>query len=582
MAIVELSAQKQAGKILERARHDPAAAERIFNRLSQAEQLAAVLSVPPEDRVRLVEMSHRSRALVRALPVEELYLTVKDLRPADSLSFLQHMSGEQTNFMLDLDVWLGDRPMPERFAEWLAAVYECGAPRLSRFFLEMDLELLAVLVGHWLRVEKWLSSSEEEAPPDDFPGLTLDQVYYFEPRGDEVPPLVVPALELLAERNHERYVLLMEALLWESMTDLEEEAYRFRTGRLMDFGFPDFQDAVAVYRVLDPDAEQARLRRTDEKGDRTWIAESGPRSDFWLAPLAADSLFARAARALPDPDRLKQEVVFLANKVIGADGQPPGDPEIMHRGVTRALALVNLGLEKIAGEGLDQAVERLGAVYLEHIFTLAYNFLRRLRARALELVSTGWIGRMPNNLHVLDEPDDRILAGLLRPFPVYHDPAGGESEYRWFETALELDRRAADLDRIAFWGRLVLDLMDLDVRPAFEPSAARLTPVENRDVTLGTLLLTAAAHHLTGGRAAPAPLPASRLEEALDALGSGLTGLMDQWRSDLAPVLSEAERAWAEALFQAVGRTYEAELARLDRSRPIDPRFIRGLVVVEG
>ncbi|MBU1740961.1 MAG: hypothetical protein KKC37_05395, partial [Proteobacteria bacterium] len=290
----------------------------------------------------------------------------------------------------------------------------------------------------------------------------------------------------------------------------------------------------------------------------------------------------RAARAVPDPDRLKQEVVFLANKVIGADAQPPGDPDILQQGVTRTLALLNLGLEKIVDGPLDQAVERLGAVYLEHIFTLAYNYLRRLRARALELVSTGWIGRMPNNLHVLDEPDDRILAGLLRPFPVYHDPAGDETEYRWFETAADLDRRTADLDRIVYWGRLVLDLMDLDIRPAFDPRAKRLTPVESRDVTLGTLLLTAAANHLTGGRAAPASIAASRLEAALEALQSGLPGLMDQWRSDLAPVLSEPERAWAEALFEVTGRTYDQELDRLDRSRPIDPRFIRGLVVVEG
>ncbi len=579
MDLVDLSKEKTGTAVLERARRDPAAAERIFNRLGPREQLAAVLGVAPEDRLDLIELARRPRQLIRSMAPDDLFVTVKAVGPADALTVLQHMSGRQTNYMLDLDCWLGDRLVPERFATWLGGFYECGAPRLHRFFRELDPEVLTLLVRRWLRVVKWLPSSDEDLPPDDLPTFTLDQVYYLEPTSEHIPPLILPALELLAERSPDRYVGLMESILWDSGSALEEDAYQFRTGRLMDFGFPDLEDSLAVFRALDPEAELARLRTGVEKTGPEEGETGGPRSEFYLAPLNQDRLFARAARAANDPDRLKQEIVFLTNKVIRADGRPLGDLEVIGGGVTRTLAMVNLGLEKIAGQDLDRAVDRLEAVFLEHVFTLAYNLLGRLRARALDLVRTGWIGRMPHTLHVLDAPDDRILAGLLRPWPVYYGPEGGR-EYRWFETAADLDQRTDDLERIAFWGELVLDLMALDPGAAFEPDRPRLAPWEVRDVTLSTLLLTAAANHLMGAGTDTVFLARSRLGAGLEALDRGLPGLIETWQKDLKPMLSKEKFRWAQALFQTVTGVFDQELAGLDRSRPLDPRFIRGLLVV--
>jgi hypothetical protein len=578
MDLLDMSREKTGVNLLERARRDPAAAERIFNRLGQTEQLAAVLAVAPEDRLDLIELARRPRHLIRSMAPDDLFVTVKTLGPADALPLLAHMSGEQTSYMLDLDCWLGDRLVPERFAAWLGGFFECGAPRLHRFFQELDPEVLSLVVRHWLRVIKWLPSSDQDPPPDDLPTTTMDNVYFLEPRSENIPPLIIPALELLAERSPDRYIGLMESILWDSGSALEEDAYRFRTGRLMDFGFPDLEDSLAVFRALDPEAEQARLMTGAEKTGRESVEVKGPRSEFYLAPLNQDRLFARAARAVSDPDRLKQEVIFLTNKVIRADGRPLGDLEVIGRGVTRTLAMVNLGLEKISDEEPDRAVDRLEAVYLEHVFTLGYNLLRRLRARALDLVRTGWIGRMPHSLHVLDAPDDRILAGLLRPWPVYYDPEAGR-EYRWFETAADLDGRTDDLKRIAFWGELVLELMALDLGTAFDPDRPRLAPGEVKDVTLSTLLLTAAANHLMGAPAAAAFLTRSRLGPGLEALAGGLPGLIETWESDLKPLLSKEKFRWAQALFQMVRAVFDQELAPLDRTRPLDPRFIRGLLV---
>jgi hypothetical protein len=578
MDVVDLSEEKSGVSLLERAGRDPVAAERIFNRLGPQEQLEAVLEVAPEDRLRLIELARRPRRLIRSMAADDLFVTVKTLGPADALPFLQHMTGEQTNYVLDLDCWLADRLVPERFAEWLGGIYECGAARLERFFAELDPEVLSLLVGHWLRVEKWLPSSEEDFPPDDFPSMTLDQVYYFEPRSGNMPPLILPALELLAERRPDRYASLMESVLWESRAALEEEAYRFRTGRLMDFGFPDLEESLAVFQASDPESQLARLRSASRKIDPDPDAAPGLRSGFYLAPLNQDRLLARAARAMSDPDRFKQELVFLTNKVIRADARPPGDVEVIQGGVTRTLATVNLGLEKLAEGRLDQATDRLEAVFVEQIFSLGYNLLRQLRCRALELVQGGWIGRMPPSLHILDDPDDRILAGLLRPWPVDYDPQG-QGEYRWFETAADLDRRTDDVARIAFWGELVLDQMALNLKAAFDPQRPRLAPVEVRDITLGTLLLTAAANHLTGAPAGPVPLKRSSLTAGLEALERGLDGLIETWQNDLKPLLSDEKYIWAQALFQTVRKAFDQELAPLDRSRPVDPRFIRGLLV---
>ena len=43
----------------------------------------------------------------------------------------------------------------------------------------------------------------------------------------------------------------MQGIMWSVQSELEEWAYRWKSGRLQDDGFPDYYDALAAYRIVD-------------------------------------------------------------------------------------------------------------------------------------------------------------------------------------------------------------------------------------------------------------------------------------------------------------------------------------------
>jgi len=46
----------------------------------------------------------------------------------------------------------------------------------------------------------------------------------------------------------------MESLIHELESNLVETAYRFHNARLADYGFPDFEHALEIYRFVNPNS----------------------------------------------------------------------------------------------------------------------------------------------------------------------------------------------------------------------------------------------------------------------------------------------------------------------------------------
>lgn len=571
----------QPGRLLELESADSRAAEALWHGLSQAERLRVVLAARGKQRERLITLAADSAALTQALAVDEFAATALELGPDDAGALIELSSDEQLTYLLDLTGWQAERFAPARYEAWLPLIVQAGPERMLRWLASTDLEVLSLLMGHWVRVAKWLPSQDEQEPPDDLPEFTLDGVYYIDfPRAEE-RDLLVQVLTALRSEQPQRFREVMEAMLWEGAANLAEQADRWRAGRLADHGFPGRLEALELWARPAPDERD--WRGLPEKDALGFMAEAPARSDAVLEMLPPGGGLPALAGRLSGRARemLKAELVYIANCGAMALDADPADPEAVARAAQESLGLVNLGLAVLSNGDEAEAAAIVARLPLAALARRGALQVRQLNRRAWELMREGWLAGLPTGLHVLEPPLDRWLAGLLYPRPRCYDPGLDQGrEYRAFRDTADL--RAADdaVTRAEYWGRLLFDLMGMDKAQAAALLRARAWPEDPQEVKVTHLVGTWLARRLLGLEGL-APLPADRLGQAVAALQQGLAGgLDDELKRSVAALGQVEDPALAGRMLAEALERLRQELGGLVvGDEPIEPQFVAGLVV---
>ncbi len=385
-------------------------------------------------------------AMVRGLPADELYFTIREVGLADAAEVVRLSSPSQFRAFLDLDAWRGDRMDPARALPWLRAgrVGALGDDNLEaawrRKLAALDLELLELILRSFLVIH------DLERDPD--PEVSSDQVlrttegrFAVEFLGKGVEALAVRNLvdDLYAE-NPFRAARLLEAVRWELPSELEESALRWRKGRLHDLGYPPLEEALSWF-----------ARPTAQPGALPGAPARPP--GFFLELRPPGSLLARAAEHLPEAEReaLELELVAAANATMVADAVDPGDLDAVRRAVESSRALVELGLERLAagaGGAGERAAEILRSTPVKALFQQGFGRLLELRWRAERVLAAA--------RGSLGSPLDEVLKALARRRPLYFPgaeaprqdwgtPAAGAFEARPFLSSGDVARAAEAL-----------------------------------------------------------------------------------------------------------------------------------------
>ncbi|HYQ80837.1 MAG TPA: DUF6178 family protein, partial [Anaeromyxobacteraceae bacterium] len=336
-------------------------------------------------------------ALVRALPAEELYFLVRDLGLADAAELVQLASPEQFQTFLDLDAWRGSLPAPGRILPWLRAARsgalrsDAAAARWKEQLAALDPELLSLVLLDALRIHDLESDPDPEVAGDRIL-RTPEGRYVLEFLVEGADYAAVRALldDLYAEDPLET-ARRLESVRWEMRSELEESALRWRSARLADLGYPDLEEALSWY-ARPPAAPAA------EPG----LPERPP--GFFLAEFRRGSLLDRAAERLGPgaAGRFERQLVAAANAALVADAVDPADLAAVRRSVESARALLELGLEAVAGSDDARAAEALAATPLKRLFQRGFGRLLELRWRAERLLGPGGGGTRQSPL--LDPP----------------------------------------------------------------------------------------------------------------------------------------------------------------------------------
>ncbi|HEY0711782.1 MAG TPA: DUF6178 family protein, partial [Polyangia bacterium] len=392
-------------------------------------------------RAEVLLESPRPREAIRALPGDEFYCVIHELGFPEATAILQHGTPEQVQTALDFALWDRDQLAPDRVDEWLTEMIDAPPATLSAWMKGLDVELFALMLRQRAVIHN-LSDSEGELPADvEGPvWMTPDRFFAIELKGDDEAQRVTRALcDVLYRMDHNWMRKVLVAVGAELDAELEEQSYRWKSGRLADLGFEEYYNALEVYREIDPSsvkvtgAAPARPRP---------LADEGP-APFAGVPtglaerLSGGSPFARAVAGLTDKDELanvEAALVILSNRVLAADRVTPGDDEAVSASLTRLASTLDLAVEFLARNDAEEAVRAVRSVPLVRLFQLGVSLTGKIRKVAHTLLrKTPFAAHQPP-LDLFEPEDGEVLTACARLRPLFprvleQPPAPGERPF---------------------------------------------------------------------------------------------------------------------------------------------------------
>jgi hypothetical protein len=409
---------------------------------------ALLASARGRRRLEVILDARNPEGLVRALPADDLYLTIREIGLGDAAALVQLASADQFKVFLDLDAWRRDTLEPLEVLPWLRAARAGAqldpraAARWAGKLAALDAEVLLLVLRATLRLH------DLERDPD--PEIHADR-FMRTPEGKYVIEFLVDGVEYLAVRgivddlyaeDPLKATRLLASLAWDVPSELEETALRWRTGRLADLGYPSLDEALSWF---------ARPPRAAAAGGAA--APARP-PGFYLATLASGSLLDRAAaRLAPEPrEQVEGEVVAASNAVLVADGVDPADVEAVRAAFEAARAYLDLGLDRLAGADEARAAEVLAITPVKRIFQEGFGRVLELAWRAREIRRRAgpdlrFGAPIDEALAALAGKRPRYFPGVEAPEPEWGTVAAAAHAPRHFRTAADLARTTRALDR---------------------------------------------------------------------------------------------------------------------------------------
>jgi hypothetical protein len=365
--------------------------------------------------------------VLQELPVETLYLALKEADPETALWLLENAQPNQVQGIIDLDCWEGSDFKAERALLLFRNLALLEPQKLFDYMKELDPEFVVRSLMELVDVLDF----DPQNPPDtgeDLMILSPDNKYALilkEPDPEQREALYqwlnkISACSLDLMRRH------LESCKWEQKTDLEEFAYQIKKGRLEDMGFVDYHEAIQLYSVGRANDTKERLlaaplERSQKLSLRSTEEEEMPDAadlENWLPkPIRRAILgagFLADCLALIESQTLKeillQEILRSVNTALSADRVLHQDLESIRLSSERARRYIDLGLAYLSDGNKERGALLLEQQAIDDIHRLGWLCLQDLAAGAKAL-------QQKVGLDFFPESDSRFLAALSGRHP---------------------------------------------------------------------------------------------------------------------------------------------------------------------
>lgn len=255
-----------------------------------------------------------AKQLVPQLSVDDLYLCLQMVGVEDSESVLALATGTQVQGIVDIDGWQRDRVLPERVQPWLQALMRAGPEVLTHRMLDLDDALLMYLVHH--HVDAYMIEDPDDfEPPSENYVFTPDRQTCLVFKTDEDLNLPIRIfLDTLMRFDAAHCLNLLAHINATLMTNLEEESFRWRAGRVADRGYIDYYEALKIYAPLPKGYEHSRPRIVDG-------FTPSLKSNALMGYREPEAPLSRAVRQLgaADLETFHYETALASNMALSAD-----------------------------------------------------------------------------------------------------------------------------------------------------------------------------------------------------------------------------------------------------------------------
>ncbi len=180
---------------------------------------------------------------LKHLPVQPLYIALKDLGAEQVGSSLALFDHTQRRIFLDLDLWEKDEVDVNSFAFWIRAYASCNDDKIVSEFVNSE-EFLLYLKSAF---NIWTFDSEEPEYPDhDFYFLSEDQLLLFEyhkdyPFVDEIKNFLKVMYSEMGVEN--AYVNLFKVVS-DGYLEFQEQEFQLKKSRLEELGLVEYYDSL--------------------------------------------------------------------------------------------------------------------------------------------------------------------------------------------------------------------------------------------------------------------------------------------------------------------------------------------------
>lgn len=546
------------------------------------QQVQHLMSLPAEDRIKAISESPDPEALVQKLPEQDFYISVKEVDVKDALVLVRNASPSQLKFLFDMEWWEKYVPEEEKAWEWLEFLRTNAPRQLLTWLKNVDGELLISLLKKWLVLEKVPDPDETDfmEATDKLPPYTIDNVYYWNAKKGDKLPLIKTILATLFELDQKLYFQVMEGIIWGIQAELEEDAYKWRKGRLEDLAIPDFYDALDIYKEIDL-SDFFEKHYVDKKDINLQTTELVP-AIYPLVLLPGKSPLAKAVEHIRDPDLLdflKVELAALANKVVIADQLSLGEPESLKKAVEKVVGYVQLGLDQVSKNTIEEVIELLKSFPLESIFRLGFTLVKRLKIRAKKIVTEGWISKWPHKMLILPTPYQSLLESLMLPDPQCLEISqDGTLEIKAFSSLDKILWTGDKLSEIECLGDIYWGL-DVDYVKIVEKLWPLGQPGEPTEIKIDDLIITAVANKIITGKIEYLPIPSPRIPEVIRTVQqSSEDSLVDDFMSEFHFSSAESQESNTFYVKELLAQ-FKENIADIKEPEKIDLRYIQGILI---
>lgn len=436
-------------------------AEKLFNSLSIDKKAELVICAPFKDRIDLILMSDDSKALVQALPEEEVFWTIKERGRTDSLSIISRTSHEQFQYLIDVDCWNRDEIDFNNIAEWYTLLGKCNEVKVVEWFEKADERFLISTFKRFMGISKIESETDILEEYDDMPNDTFDNVYYFQFTDEETKQVLMPLLNVLYKYDSSFFYSLINGILYEFTAESDEDAFRWRQVRMSEKGFPLIDEALEVYQYvsdLDIEALKNKFNNTNEL-----YGENKTSFRYLLAVENAPSFFTDAIKHINDENSLydiQKNIINLANKIIMADCLEVRDLEDKKKSIEKAEGYINIGLEIISEEDISKAADVLASVHPLELFRIGYNSGLKLKNKLKEYI----LNYGDQILSFNDVSYSEVITGLLKKRPEYFEGLSEKDSItlRNFKNISEIKNTDDVINGLIFSNKLIFEYFELD------------------------------------------------------------------------------------------------------------------------